>query len=78
MQELIERIGSFFRKNYVAFLKYLKSVRSEMKRVTWPTKKELYTSTLMVTAVLFVVSIFVYFVDNIFTFLFLHVLYKMH
>lgn len=53
----------FFTKNYTAVVKYLKSVRSELKRVTWPSKQELQSSTLIVTLSLVAVSIFVYAVD---------------
>ena len=36
-------------------MKFLKSVKDEMKQVTWPTGKELskYTSTVVVTVLLF-------------------------
>lgn len=42
---------------------YLKGVRTEMKKVTWPTKKELfnYTVTVLVFSILF--SILVYLLD---------------
>jgi preprotein translocase subunit SecE len=63
-------MGEFFVKNYNALVKYLKSVKSEIKRVTWPSKKELWTSTIMVTGTLVVVSIFVYFTDQIFVLIF--------
>ncbi|MEQ8191809.1 MAG: preprotein translocase subunit SecE [Candidatus Eremiobacterota bacterium] len=63
-------MGEFFVKNYNALIKYLKSVKSEIKRVTWPSKKELWTSTIMVTGTLVVVSIFVYFTDQIFVMVF--------
>jgi len=63
-------MGEFFVKNYNALIKYLKSVKSEIKRVTWPSKKELWTSTIMVTGTLIVVSIFVYFTDQIFVIVF--------
>jgi preprotein translocase subunit SecE len=38
-------------------VKFLKSVKDEMKLVTWPTGKELtqYTSTVVVTVLLFAV-----------------------
>lgn len=53
----------FFTKNYAAVVKYLKSVKSELKRVTWPSKQELQSSTLIVTVSLVAVSLFVYGVD---------------
>jgi len=63
-------MGEFFTKHYTSIAKYLKSVRSEIKRVTWPSKEELYSSTMLVTVSLIVVSIFVYIVDKLFIYLF--------
>ncbi|MBP1048218.1 preprotein translocase subunit SecE [Enterococcus sp. BWM-S5] len=42
-------------------MKFLKSVRDEMKKVTWPTKKQLRKDTLVVieTTVLFAILFFV-------------------
>ena len=39
-------------------INYLKEVRFEMKKVTWPTKKEILRYTLLVLTVSFVVAIF--------------------
>ena len=36
------------RKKKVGFLGYLKDVRSEMKKVVWPTKSEMVSYTCMV------------------------------
>lgn len=49
------------KKNKLA--SYLKGVRTEMKKVTWPTKKELfnYTVTVLVFSICF--SILVYLLD---------------
>lgn len=45
--------------------KYLKSVKSEMKRITWPTPAELRSYTVVVILVLAVISTFLWLVDNI-------------
>ena len=45
--------------------KYLKSVKSEMKRITWPTPAELRSYTVVVILVLVVISTYLWLVDNI-------------
>lgn len=42
---------------------YLKGVRTEMKKVTWPTKKELFNYTVTVLAFSIMFSILVYLLD---------------
>ena len=42
---------------------YFKGVRSELKKVIWPTKKELLNYTAVVTVLSAVVSIVVYVLD---------------
>lgn len=44
---------------------YLSSVRSEMKRVVWPTKKELVNYTIAVCASLIVVGVVIALLDAI-------------
>lgn len=53
--------------------KYLKGVRAEVKRVTWPTKEELRAATFVVAFMVAMVSLYMWVVDRllvwIFTFL---------
>ena len=42
---------------------FLKEVQSEMGKVAWPTKEELISSTWIVLAISFVLSIFVFIFD---------------
>jgi len=56
----------FFSKYLNIVLKFLRSVKSEWKRVTWPSLDELKASTTIVALTLIVVSLFVYFVDYVF------------
>ena len=44
------------KKIYSGIVKYLKSVHTELKRVSWPDKNELRTSTIVVFVTLFVVT----------------------
>lgn len=52
---IIKRTGKFFRE-----------VRSELKKVTWPTKNELTTYTLVVMISVVIVSGFLWISDNVF------------
>ncbi|MBU6234988.1 MAG: preprotein translocase subunit SecE [Alphaproteobacteria bacterium] len=48
---------------------FLRQVRQEISRVTWPTRKETTVSTIMVFAMVFVCSVFLFFADQIIAFL---------
>ncbi len=48
-------------------IKFLKEVRSELDKVTWPTKNELVGSTIVTVVVTFIISIFIGFVDRLLT-----------
>lgn len=45
--------------------KFVREVRAEGRRVTWPTRKETTVSTLMVLAMVTLASIFFFLVDQI-------------
>lgn len=45
--------------------KFVREVRAEMRRVTWPTRKETWVSTLMVLVLVTFASIFFVLVDLI-------------
>ncbi len=47
---------------------YVKESYEEMKKVTWPSKKETYRYTLLVIGISIAVSIFLWFLDQIFDF----------
>lgn len=46
-------------------VKFLKEVRTELKKVTWPSKRELIGSTIVTIVVTLIVSIFIGIVDRI-------------
>jgi preprotein translocase subunit SecE len=52
-----------FKLRYDAVVRFLKSVHSEMERVTWPSWKELRMSTVVVVATLLLVSLYMGVVD---------------
>jgi preprotein translocase subunit SecE len=46
-------------------IEFLRQVRSEVARVTWPTRKETTVTTAMVFAMVFVAAVFFFVVDQI-------------
>jgi len=46
---------------------YFKEVRTEVKKVTWPTRKETIKKTLMVLGITVLVSLFLGLIDYIFS-----------
>jgi len=47
------------------FIQYLKDVRSELVKVSWPTRNEVTGATMLVVVLSIAVSIFVYACDKI-------------
>jgi preprotein translocase subunit SecE len=48
------------------FIQYLKDVRSELAKVSWPTRNEVTGATMLVVILSIAVSIFVYACDSAF------------
>jgi len=44
---------------------FLANVKSELKKVTWPSRKETYSSTAVVIVLVLVVAVFLWIVDTI-------------
>ncbi|KYO69295.1 preprotein translocase subunit SecE [Thermovenabulum gondwanense] len=44
--------------------KFFKEVRSELKKVTWPTRQELVSSTIVVVTSVALVGLFIWIVDS--------------
>lgn len=42
---------------------FITDVQKEMKKVSWPTKQQLKESTIVVLAMTFILTVFVYLVD---------------
>ena len=47
---------------------YFAEVRSEMKRVTWPNKQEIYGMTVMVILTTFLFGLYFWATDSVFSF----------
>lgn len=45
--------------------RFVKEVQSEVKKVTWPSRKETITSTIFVFIMVFLIAVFLYFADQI-------------
>lgn len=43
---------------------FLGNVKSELKKVTWPTRKDTYGSTIVVIVLVLVVAVFLWAVDS--------------
>lgn len=50
-------------------VEFFKQVRSEAKRVTWPTRQETITSTVAVFVMVVIASIFLFAADQVLSFL---------
>ena len=46
-------------------IEFLRQVRSEAKKVTWPTRQETTVSTISVFVMVFIASLFLYFSDQL-------------
>ncbi len=46
-------------------IKFLQEVRTELNKVTWPTKQELIGSTIVTVVVTLILSVFIGLVDRI-------------
>ena len=49
-----------------AIVDYFKGVRTEWGKITWPEKHQVVVETFFVVAIVFVFTVFIYFVDIIF------------
>jgi preprotein translocase subunit SecE len=52
---------------YKRFGNFLKDVRSELKKVTWPSRTEVYSTTIVVIAATIFFGFYLFFMDIIFT-----------
>lgn len=43
---------------------FLANVRGELKKVTWPTRKDTYASTVVVVTLVLVVAVFLWVIDS--------------
>ena len=56
------------KKKGIKIFRFFKEVKSEMKKVVWPTKKQIINNTLIVFAAVAVIGVFIWVLDLIFQF----------
>ena len=54
---------NWFKRTWGAVVKYFRELKSELKKVVWPTPKQLLKNTLVVIACVLVVGIFIWTFD---------------
>jgi len=52
---------------YKRLVNFLKEVKAEMKKVTWPSKKEVYATTIVVLIATIFFGFYLFFMDIIFS-----------
>jgi len=52
---------------YKKFINFLKDVRSETKKVTWPSRNEVYSTTIVVIFAMVFFGFYLFFMDIIFS-----------
>jgi preprotein translocase subunit SecE len=58
---------------YKRFIPFLREVRAELKKVTWPSRNEIYSTTLIVIIATFFFGFYLYFMDVIFSWVISHI-----
>jgi len=54
-------------KRYRRFISFLREVRAELKKVTWPSRNEVYSTTLVVIFATIFFGFYLFFMDVIFS-----------
>ena len=54
-------------KWYKRFFPFLRDVKAEIKKVTWPSKNEVYSTTIVVILATFFFGFYLFFMDIIFS-----------
>ena len=56
-------------KWYRRFISFLREVRAEMKKVTWPSRNEVYSTTIVVIFATIFFGFYLFFMDVVFSWL---------
>jgi preprotein translocase subunit SecE len=57
---------------YKRFINFLKDTRAELKKVTWPSRNEVYSTTIVVIIATVFFGFYLFFMDVIFSWLISH------
>jgi preprotein translocase subunit SecE len=58
---------------YKRFSNFLREVRSEIKKVTWPSRNEVYNTTVVVLIAMVFFGFYLYFMDAVFSYVLLKI-----
>jgi preprotein translocase subunit SecE len=58
---------------YKRFSNFLREVRSEIKKVTWPSRNEVYNTTIVVLIAMVFFGFYLYFMDAVFSYVLLKI-----
>jgi len=61
------------KKWYKRIIPFLKDVRAELRKVTWPSRNEVYTTTIVVIIATIFFGFYLYFMDLIFSWVISHI-----
>ena len=64
MAEAKEKKPNIFKRCF----KFFREVKSELKKVVWPTRKQVINNALIVFAIVIIVGVIIYALDTIFQF----------
>lgn len=56
-------------KWYKRFVSFMREVRAELKKVTWPSRNEVYSTTIVVIFATFFFGFYLFFMDVVFSWL---------
>ena len=56
---------NWFKRTWGKVAKYFRELRSELKKVVWPKRKELVRACLVVAACILVIGVFIWVVDGV-------------
>lgn len=56
-------------RGYKRFINFLREVKAEIKKVTWPSRNEVYSTTIIVILATFFFGFYLYFMDIILSWL---------
>ena len=59
---MAEKKGNIFKR----MIRFLKDVKAELKKVTWPTKNQAVKNTVVVLIFLIIIGLFVFLIDWLF------------
>ena len=58
-----EKKANWFKRAWGAVCRYFRELKSELKKVSWPTPKQVVKNTLIVVACVLVVGVFIWMFD---------------